>query len=119
MMDEEYSPTLMLGDIEQMNVWFSKNLGDAMLVAESLGRIYELFVVSYKNSDSSKEKAVFIRHESEGRLHCEVNAYFTPETYTLARAVGAARCEKPRSNGLSLLIGSEESWSVHFPDFSD
>jgi len=98
-----------------MGGWFTKNLGDAMLASESLGQINEVFLTCYRNSNRSKELAVFIRHESEGRLHCEAIAYFSPATYKLASAVGAAPCEKPMPYGLNQLIGSEDSWPVLFP----
>ncbi len=97
-----------------MSIWFTKNLGDAMLVSEPLDQISESFRAAYKNS-SSEEVAVFIRHESEGRLHCEVKAYFSPASIAVARAVDAEPCKKPTPDGLSLLIGSEDSWSALFP----
>jgi len=56
-----------------------------------------------------------MRHESEGRLHCEVRVYFSPAAADVAKAVGAIACKKPASNGLSLLAGPDESWSVLFP----
>jgi len=59
-----------------MNVWFTKNLSDAMLAWEELGKIKELFLSAYEMDNNSNEVAVFIRHESEGRLHCEVKVYF-------------------------------------------
>lgn len=95
-----------------MDVWFTKNLGDAMLAQEPLDRIHELFLPAYEQANGSKEMAVFIRHESEGRLHCEVKAYFSPASAVVARAVGAEPCQKPTPDGLSLLVGSEDSWSI-------
>ncbi len=98
-----------------MNCWFASNLGDAMLAGESLEHIKELFLAEYETGNSSKEQALFIRHESEGRLHCEVKVYFSPGTAIVAKAVKAIPCNKPSPDGLSLLAGSEESWSVLFP----
>ncbi|MGB3224579.1 MAG: hypothetical protein WBB23_17385 [Desulforhopalus sp.] len=99
-----------------MNCWFISNLGDAMLAGESLEHIKGLFLMEYATNDILKERALFIRHESEGRLHCEVIVYFSPATVLVAKAVNAIPCNKPCSDGLGLLAGSEESWSVFFPD---
>ena len=98
-----------------MNCWFASNLGDAMLAGESLEHIKELFLAVYESGNSSKEQALFIRHESEGRLHCEVKVYFSPAAAFVAKAVNALSCNKPCPDGLSLLAGSEESWSILFP----
>jgi len=102
-----------------MSVWFSKNIGDALLAWEPLGHIEELFVSTYGQANSPKEVAVFIRHESEGRLHCEVKVYFSPASAIVARAVDADPCGRPSPNGLSLLVGSEGSWSTLFPGHRD
>lgn len=98
-----------------MGTWFTSNLGDAMLAGESLDRIRTLFMSKYESDGSSNDMAVFIRHESEGRLHCEVKIYFSPAAEDLAKAVGASACNKPSPGGLGLLAGSKESWPVFFP----
>lgn len=98
-----------------MRVWFTRSLGDAMLAGESLDHIKTLFLSEYEPAKNSKEMAVFIRHESEGHLHCEVKVYFSPASVLVAEAVDAIPCKKPSPDGLGLLAGSEESWSVFFP----
>jgi len=98
-----------------MTTWFTSNLGDAMLAGEALDHIKALFLSAYEGVEDSKEMALFMRHESEGRLHCEVKLYFSPPAADVAKAVGAIACRKPASEGLSLLAGSNESWSVFFP----
>ena len=98
-----------------MCTWFTSNLGDAMLAGESLDHIKKLFLSIYEDVGCSDEIAVFIRHESEGRLHCEVKIYFSPAAVDVAKAVGAIACKKPGSGSLSLLAGSNESWPVLFP----
>jgi hypothetical protein len=98
-----------------MSVWFTKNLGDAMLAWEALDQIEKLFLSVYGEVESTKETAVFIRHESEGRLHCEVKAYFSPGAVFVAREVDADPCERPSLEGLSLLVGSEDAWTALFP----
>lgn len=98
-----------------MSIWFTKNLGDAMLAWESLDQIEELFLSVYGNAASPNDVAVFIRHESEGRLHCDVQAYFSPNSVVVAREVDADPCERPSLDGLSLFVGSEDSWLALFP----
>jgi hypothetical protein len=94
--------------------WFTSNLGDAMLAGESLEHIKTLFLSCSGNTDHLKEMAVFVRHESEGRLHCEVHVYFSPAAVAVATAADAIPCIKPSPSGLSLLVGSEESWEILF-----
>jgi hypothetical protein len=98
-----------------MGVWFTKNLGDAMLAGESLEQIKTLFLSAYEQSAHAEEMALFFRHESEGRLHCEVKVYFPPASASVAEAVDATPCKKPSPDGLGLLAGSEACWSVLFP----
>lgn len=100
---------------KQMSVWFSKNLGDAMLAGEPLEQIKTVFLSAYERAENADEMALFFRHESEGRLHCEVKVYFTPASAFVAQAVDAIPCSKPSPDGLDLLAGSEASWSVLFP----
>lgn len=87
-----------------------------MLAYEPLGIIENCFSSKYKNAECPKEIAVFVRHESERRLHCEVKTYFSPASIDVAQELDAKPCEKPSPEGLSLLIGSEESWLILFPE---
>lgn len=98
-----------------MSAWFTKNLGDAMLAGEALDQIEKLFISVYGKSKIPEEVAVFIRHESEGRLHCEVKACFSPGAVIVARKVDADPCERPSQDGLGLLIGAEDAWQGFFP----
>ena len=61
-----------------MNTWFTKNLGDPMLAGESLDHLKTLFLSAQVKMNYPKDMALFIRHESEGHLHCEVKVYFSP-----------------------------------------
>lgn len=99
-----------------MAVWFSKSLGDGMLAYEPQCELEELFLSMYAQVGSPKDMAVFMRHESDGRLHCEVKVYFSPASLSVAKAVNAQPCQKPSSDGLSLLAGAEASWSLLFPE---
>lgn len=97
-----------------MSAWYSKNLGDAMLAPEELGRIEALFLTMYTKAGRPKDMALFYRHES-GRLHCEVKVYLSPAAAAVARKIAADPCERPAPEGLSLSVGAEESWSIFFP----
>jgi hypothetical protein len=99
-----------------MRNWFLKNLGDAMLAGDQQDRIKQLLLSAYSDAGSPKEMAAFIRHESEGRLHCEVKIYFSPMSIAVAKEVNAVPCEKPSPDGLSMLAGSQDSWMVLFPE---
>jgi len=98
-----------------MNNWFLKNLGDPMLAYDQQHRIKELLLSACASTDNPNEMAAFIRHESEGRLHCEVMIYFSPMSIAVAKEVDAEPCEKPSPVGLSVFVGSEDSWQALFP----
>ena len=102
-----------------MSGWFTKNLGDAMLAGESLDHVKALFLSEYEKANRPKAMAVYFRHESEGRLHCEVKLYFSPASVYVATAVDAIPCGKPSPVGLGLLAGSKESLTIFFPGNED
>jgi len=102
-----------------MRRWFSKSLGDGQLAGEPLGRIEALFLAESARAGRPADMAIFVRHESEGRLHCEVRVYFSPASAAVACAVDAEPCDRPSPEGLSLLAGPPESWLALFPDRTD
>jgi hypothetical protein len=103
-------------DCFERNHWFERNLGDAMLAGESLDVIKALFLSAYEKAHRPTDMAVFVRHESEGRLHCEVKVYLPPAAAGVAEAVGAIPCSKPVPYSLGLLAGSAISWPVLFSE---
>ncbi|HEY6096040.1 MAG TPA: hypothetical protein VIU93_13910 [Gallionellaceae bacterium] len=98
-----------------MSTWYTCNLGDAMLAGASLEQIKAQFLAAFDEATGAKDMAVFFRHESEGRLHCELKVYFTPAAGSVARAMGAIPCHQPSANELALLAGAEEAWAHYFP----
>ena len=98
-----------------MSIWFCKNLGDAMLAFQGVGRVEDAFQSAYANADCPDDAAVFLRHES-GRLHCEAKVYFSPASAHIAQALWAEPCKQPANDGLSLLVGPPAAWSVLFPE---
>lgn len=74
------------------------------------------FMAAFAAADRPPEMAVFTRPESEGRLHCEIMAYFSPAAQEVAEAFDAEPCGKPARAGLGLLAGEEACWSVLFPE---
>ena len=97
-----------------MEKWHSIGLGDGMLAAEPSEEIQTLFAQVFSKNGMPPEMAVFTRHESEGRLHCEVVAYFSPAASEVAQAFDAEPCQKPVRAGLGLLAGDDRAWSSLF-----
>jgi hypothetical protein len=96
--------------------WFTKSLGDPTLAGEELDRLVALFRSAHARAGRARDMAVFVRHESEGRLHCEVRTYFSPASVEVARAVDAVPCDRPSPDGLGLLAGDRDAWAALFPD---
>ncbi len=96
--------------------WYSLPLGDGMMAHEPSEEIRAEFLKVFGSAGKPLEMAVFTRLESEGRLHCEVIAYFSPAASALANEFDAEPCERPSRSGLGLLAGAEGSWSALFPE---
>ena len=99
-----------------MESWYSISLGDGMIASMESTAIEEVFRQAFSAAGKPRAMAVFTRSESEGRLHCEVMAYFSPAAKEVAKAFDAEPCAKPSRAGLGLLAGDERSWSVLFSD---
>jgi len=99
-----------------MDTWYSVSLGDGIMAVTPCAEIEQLFLQLFTAAGKPADMAVFTRPESEGRLHCEVIAYFSPTAVDVAEAFDAGPCEKPARAGLGLLAGDEHSWSVLFPE---
>ena len=99
-----------------MHTWFSKQLGDGVLAFASKDQILDMFPTLFEAAGRPADMAVFTRHELEGRLQCEVVAYFSPPTASLARQLNAQAGEKPWRTELDLLAGEAACWSVLFPE---
>ena len=99
-----------------MNSWYSISLGDGIMAASPSAEIEASFLQSFHAAGKPSDMAVFTRLESEGRLHCEVLAYFSPAAKDIAAIFDAQPCEKPSYTGLGLLAGDPLAWSVLFPE---
>lgn len=99
-----------------MESWYSVSLGDGMMAGTPSAYIEEAFLQACLPAGGPPNMAVFTRLESEGRLHCEMIAYFSPAAREVARAFDAAPCKRPARAGLGLLAGDPGCWSVLFPD---
>jgi len=98
-----------------MGPWFSMSLGDPLVAGEPLSDLEARVRAAGATADGPGEMALFVRHESDGGLHCEVRAYFSPSATSVARAVGADPCDRPSPEGLSLLVGAPDVWRTLFP----
>ncbi|MBV6452187.1 MAG: hypothetical protein DCC56_11715 [Anaerolineae bacterium] len=98
-----------------MDTWYSLSLGDGVTAAIPSAEIEERFKQLFASAEKPTEMAVFTRPESEGRLHCEVIAYFSPAAAEIAKEFQAQPCGKPFRAELSLLAGDEQVWSILFP----
>ena len=99
-----------------MDRWYSKELGDAITAGMPSDEIEQAFQQMFVAAGKPLNMAVFTRQESEGRLHCEVTAYFSPAAKDVAHAFDAQPCEKPAVTNLALLAGDPLTWSVLFPE---
>ena len=99
-----------------MQTWFSQPLGDGVMAFEPKEAIQGQFAPLFDAAGRPADMAVFTRHELEGRLQCEVVAYFSPAAAVLAQARGAQPCSRPSRFDLDLLAGDAACWAVLFPD---
>jgi hypothetical protein len=99
-----------------MENWYSLSLGDGIMAGTPTVEIEKTFQQIFTAAGEPPEMAVFTRPESEGRLHCEVFAYFSPAAAGVAKTFEAEPCAKPVRAGLGLLAGDERSWAVLFPE---
>ena len=104
------------GQSHQMESWYSLSLGDGLMAGTPLAVIEDLFWDRFSSAGRPAAMAVFTRPESEGRLHCEVIAYFSPAANDVARVFEAEPCEKPTRMGLGLLAGDPGCWQILFPE---
>ncbi len=99
-----------------MQTWFSQSLGDGVFAFEPKEALREQFMRLFAHTDDANDPAVFTRHELEGRLQCEVIAYFSPAAAALAQKLGAKPCDRPSTQDLDLLAGEPSCWATLFPD---
>lgn len=96
--------------------WYTLSLGDGMMAHEPSEEIRKAFLRKFESTGNSVDMAVFTRSESEGRLYCEVIAYFSPAAAELANQFDADPCKKPVRSGLGLLAGDTACWRILFPE---
>lgn len=96
--------------------WRAKTLGDAQTAFLECRDMAEVCESVIEAAGRPLDKAVFVRNDSEGRLHCEVTVYFSPAASDLAKRFTAATCEKPEAAGLDLLAGDPACWGRLFPE---
>lgn len=92
-----------------MHTWWQMSLGDPMLADAELDRLTHAARQARSESAQASEYALFLRHESQGHVHCELIVYFSPAAETEARAFGAQACARPAPGDISVLVGSDDA----------
>lgn len=96
-----------------METWHIKSLDDGEWVDIPCKEIKQLFELLFESAGRPAKMEVFTQQQMRS-LHCEWVAYFSPATVKVAKAAGASPCAQPACQGLKLLAGSEDSWSILF-----
>jgi hypothetical protein len=99
-----------------MEYWYVITLGDGVTAVTPQAELEAAFRRAFQVAGYPAEMAVFTRLESDGRLHCEVKAYFSPAARAVSEAFEAEPCPKPERTGLGLLAGDPHAWEVLFPE---
>ena len=94
--------------------WFSKALGDGIWAYSQKDKVKDTFDPLFVLAGRPLDMAVFTRHESEGRLQCEVIAYFSPAAAAVAHVLEAQPCPPPVRGELDLLAGDARCWPLLF-----
>lgn len=97
-----------------MTRWHTLELGDAVTAQVPLQRIREAYDEEFPRDRRPPDAAVFVRYESEGRLHCEAVVYLAPAAVALSQLLGARPCVRPARAGLDLVAGDERCWDAIF-----
>lgn len=90
--------------------WYRLELGDGLLSAEALDRLRYDFEAWWDGEERPENASAWVRHESEGRLHCETVVYLSPGASGFAARVHAEACPRPGGSGLGRVAGA--GWVV-------
>ncbi len=97
-----------------MSKWHTLSLGDAATAQVPLARLQEEFDEEFVPGRRAPDAAVFVRYESEGRLHCEAVVFIAPGAAMLAQRLGGRPCVRPPRDNLDLVAGDERCWDAIF-----
>lgn len=101
--------------MNMIHLWHHLHLGDAMLAGVQMDAIRTHFDRYYEEAGRPLDMALYLCHESEGRLHCETVLYLSPACAYIAHKLNAASCPRPAPYGLSLLAGSAQYQPLNLP----
>jgi hypothetical protein len=102
---------------KQQHSWCRLTLGDASLATDDLRKLETESKAFFEQAGNPSDMALFVRHESEQRLHCELVVYFSPKAFSLAKDSDALPWSMPCPEGLSLLMGKSVAWQLLFPNY--
>jgi hypothetical protein len=79
--------------MEKMNTWYFIALGDGVWAPTLSTQIEEIFLPLFDKAGKPTDMAIFTRNESEGKLYCEVIAYFSPAAQAMQRHLTLSRAK--------------------------
>ncbi|MFE8070967.1 hypothetical protein QQM79_07895 [Marinobacteraceae bacterium S3BR75-40.1] len=88
-----------------MDSWFQLHLGDGIMAQVPCQTIREAYARARLEQALPESHVIYIRHDNEGGLQCEVTVYFPPSLEKLARQFHASPCPPPHKVGLEILAG--------------
>lgn len=89
--------------------WFSLSLGDGLCALPLLDDL----LADFAARPAVDGQALLLLRDTDGRLQCELTAYFTPAAASLARAWGARPCLRPSPDNLERLAG-DAGWRARW-----
>ena len=78
-----------------MDTWYRLPLCDGLDALGCAERLAPQFERACRAAPDPGALAVYTQHVSDGRLHCEVHAWFNPAAAALARSLGAEPSPAP------------------------
>lgn len=89
--------------------WYSITFNN---VDEPRQKIEFVFLKYFTTSCSQEGMGVFAKHVQQ---YNATTFYFTPAAASIGKLFGAARCERPSMNNITLLLGPDTCWEL-FPN---
>ena len=96
--------------------WRRLDLGDATLADAAFARAAAAFAAFWERAGRPAGTGLFVRHESDGGLHCRLRLYYPPAAAGAAEEAGAEPCPRPEPGDLGIASGSPRAGDLLFPE---